>query len=221
MRLVGGAARRATGGDLAALTELLAAELAAGRLGAWLVPDVADRRAILPAYARFVLAHGLAHGQVDTTDDRTAVAVWYPRLGSPPSSAAMLFGLYRTLGPHAARFALLRSWTDAVHPHTPHHYLAHVAGNEGASGELLAAHHRLLDPHRLPSYAEIVTDRPRDGLLARLGYTPRTPVLLDGDGPALWRMWRTVTHDHRDGMPRRVRVHRVPVRRSALLMSPP
>ncbi|WP_233513612.1 N-acetyltransferase [Micromonospora craterilacus] len=215
MRLVEGTARRATGDDLPALTVLLAAELAAGRAAAWLVPETTRRRTVLPAYARFVLAHGLAHGQVDTTDDRDAVAVWYPRLDPPPPPAALPFGLHQALGPDADRFALLHSYADAVHPHTPHHQLAHLAGDERAGGELLAAQHRLLDPHGLPSYADVVTDRPRDGLLARLGYTPRTPIRLDGGGPVLWRMWRTVPHDDCDGgvMPRRLRVHRTPVHR--------
>ncbi|MBX7267363.1 N-acetyltransferase [Micromonospora sp. Llam7] len=171
------------------MSGLLAAELAAGPIAAWLVPDPAHRRPVLHAYARFVLAHGLAHGQVDTTCDRTAVAVWYPRRAAPEPAAALLFGLCRVLGAQAARFALLHAQTDAVHPHIPHHHLAQLAGDHDAARRLLVARHRLLDPHGLPSYAEVVTDRPRECLLGRLGYAPRTPVLLGG-GPALWRMWR-------------------------------
>ncbi len=220
MRTIDTAARRATGPDLPALATLLASTLQAGRLGAWLVPDPTQRRTVLHTYARLVLAHAMAHGRIDTTEDGTAMAAWHPRLRPPPPYATILFGLYRALGPHAARFALLHSWTDAVHPPTPHHHLAHTAGDDRAVGALLAAHHRVLDPHRLPSYAEAVTDRPRDGLLARLGYAPRTPVLLEPGGPVLWRMWRTPPHDQPpgghdgDAMPHRVRVHRIPPRRT-------
>ncbi|MGW0505754.1 N-acetyltransferase [Micromonospora sp. NPDC003241] len=204
--------RRATAADLPALTGLLTADLASGRLAAWLVPDPVRRRALLAAYARFVVAHGLAHGQVETSGDRAAVAVWYPRLGPPAPASAAPFGLHRALGRDAGRFVLLHAHTDAVHPHRPHHRLAHLAGDEHAGQVLLAARHRLIDPHALPSYADIVTDRPRTGLLARLGYAPRTPVRLDGGGPVLWRLWRAAL-DPDSVLPRRVRVHRVPVPR--------
>ncbi|WP_433532987.1 N-acetyltransferase [Micromonospora sp. CA-263727] len=216
------AARRATGQDLPALTALLTGTWQAGRIGAWLVPDTTHRRRLLHTYARLVLAHAMAHGRIDTSEDGTAVAVWYPRLRPPPPCATLVFGLYRSLGPHATRFALLHHWTDALHPHTPHHYLAHTAGDQDAVGVLLAAQHRALDPHRLPSYAELVTDRPRAGLLARLGYAPRTPVRLAPGGPVLWRMVRTPPGGRSPdelpdgGMPRRVRAHRIPVRRPVL-----
>ncbi|GAA2221394.1 N-acetyltransferase [Micromonospora olivasterospora] len=227
MKLMDTGVRRATGEDVAALAPVIADTLAAGRLGAWLVPDAAERPGVVRRYAQFALRRGLAHGQVDTTDDRSAVTVWYPRLEPAPPAAEWMYDLHSLLGPHAARFALLHAYVDAVLPHTPHHYLAHLAvcPGQGAAGEaLLASYHRVADAAGLPSYAEVCSDRPRDGLLTRLGYEPRSPILLEPGGPALWRMWRPPSGGGRPGgLPRRVRLHRTatPFRGRAIPATPP
>ncbi|WP_416905560.1 N-acetyltransferase [Micromonospora echinospora] len=204
--------RRATGEDLNVLAPVIAGALAAGRLGAWLVPDAAERADVLRRYAEFVLARGLVHGQVDTTDDRSAVAVWYSRLEPSPPSVAWMYDLRRLLGPYAARFSLLHACVDAVLPHVPHSYLAHIAVRPGrgeAGRALLASYHRVVEAAGLPSYAEVCSDRPRDGLFARLGYEARSPILLEPGGPALWRMWRPPSGGGRaGGLPRRVRLQR-------------
>ncbi|MBO4209414.1 N-acetyltransferase [Micromonospora echinofusca] len=204
---------RATGDDIVALAELLADRLLAGPLGAWLVPDVAARRELLPSYAELVLAHAVEHGQADTTEDRAAVAVWYRRLEPGPPAAALLHDLGRLLGGHAARFAMFHAYVDVVRPHAPHHYLAHVAvaseDHERAASAMLAGHHGVLDAEGLPSYAELVSDRPREGLLARIGYEPRSPILLEPGGPALWRMCRPPSGAQRPGgLLRRMRMSR-------------
>lgn len=210
MKLMDTVVRSATGGDIDVPAPLIASALAAGRLGAWLVPDVADRADVLYRYAEFVLARGLVHGRVDTTDDRSAVAVWYSRPEPSPPSVAWMYDLRRLLGPHVGRFSLLHACVDAVLPHVPHHYLAHVVvpfGWAEAGRALLASYHRVVEAAGLPSYAEVCSDRPRNGLLARLGYEPRSPILLEPGGPALWRMWRPPLGDGRPGgLPRRVRL---------------
>ncbi|MER7457302.1 N-acetyltransferase [Micromonospora sp. NPDC126480] len=203
--------RRASGEDTAVLVPVVADALMAGGLGVWLVPDAADRDEVLCRYARFVLKRGLAHGRVDTTVDRSAVAVWYaPLRPPPPSSVLWRYELHRLLGPYAPRFALLHAYRDAAHPHTPHHYLAQVAarpGRDAAAAVLLDSHHRVLDGGGLAAYAEVCGDRPREGLLARLGYVPRSPILLEPGGPALWRMWRPAAGGgYLDSLPRRIRL---------------
>ncbi|MEU8182061.1 N-acetyltransferase [Micromonospora sp. NPDC049047] len=186
-------------------------------MGVWLVPDVAMRAVVLRRWARLVLLQGLERGRVDTTDDRAAVAVWYPRLEPSPPAAAWVYDLHRLLGPHAARFALLHACVDGLRPHRPHHQLAHVAvrrGHGDAARALLAAHHQTLDRAGLPSCAEHSSDLPGDGLLAEVGYQPRSPVLLAPGGPALWRMWRPQPRDEQPHgsaggeLPRRVRLDR-------------
>ncbi|MEW2385585.1 N-acetyltransferase [Micromonospora sp. NPDC047707] len=203
--------RPASGEDTAALVPVVAEALTTGGLGVWLVPDAADRGEVLRRYARFVLERGLAHGRVDTTDDRCAVAVWYARLRPPPPSSVWCYDLHRLLGPYAPRAALLHAYVDAVPPDTPHHYLALFAtrpGREAAASELLAGYHRVLDVDGLPAYAEVASDRPREGVFARLGYEPRSPILLKPGGPVLWRMVRRPAGERLGGLPRRVRLYR-------------
>ncbi|WP_328366560.1 N-acetyltransferase [Micromonospora zamorensis] len=217
MSLMETAVRRATDEDVDALSSVMADALMARPLGVWLVPDVVNRAVVMRRYARLVLLQGLEHGRVDTTDDRAAVAVWYARMEPPPPAAPWMYDLHRLLGRHAARFALLHACVDGLRPHRPHHQLAHVGvrpGHGDAAQALLATHHQTLDFAGLPSCAEHSSDRPGDGLLAEVGYRPRSPVLLAPGGPALWRMWRPQPCDEQPcgsaggGLPRRVRLDR-------------
>ncbi|SIM53073.1 N-acetyltransferase [Micromonospora cremea] len=212
MKLVEAAVRPAVEEDFPALSTVMADAFVARPIGAWLVPDVAERPALLHRYAHLVLTHGFEHGQVDTTDDLAAVTVWYRRLEPAPPAATWMYDLDRLLGPHAPRFALLHAYVDAVLPHTPHHHLAHVAarpGQGGAARALLVSHHLRLDAEGLPAYTEISSTRPREDLFAWLGYEPRSPILLEPGGPALWRMWRPQPGERLPGgLPRRVRLHR-------------
>ncbi|MFI7578326.1 N-acetyltransferase [Micromonospora sp. NPDC049497] len=181
-------------------------------LSTWLVPDAAERHDVLRHWAHMVLTQGLAHGQVDTTDDHTAVTVWYLRREPPPLAAVWMYDLHRLLGPHAPRFALLHAYLDAVLPHPPHHYLAHVAARPehgAAERALLVNHHRRLEAEGLPAYTEISSCRPRGSVFADLGYEPRSPIRLQPGGPVLWRMWRPpLGRRPPGGLPRRVRLHR-------------
>ncbi|PSK65008.1 hypothetical protein B0E53_03046 [Micromonospora sp. MH33] len=212
--------------DVDALSALVADMLMAQPTAAWLVSDEAERFGVLLTYARLLLRRGLSEGQVVTTEDQAAVAVWYSRLEPPAPAASWVYDLQRLLGPYGPRFALMHAYVDAVLPHTPHHYLAHLAarpGQSGAARAVLASYHRRLDAEGLPAYAEVSCARPRESVVARLGYEPRSPVLLEPGGPALWRMWRPTPGDRRpDGLPCRVRAHRfaMPLRPRALPTSP-
>ena len=198
----------ATGDDVPVLAALLAHDLWAGSLGAWLVPDAAVRDRALRRYAEFVLMYAVQHGRVDTTEDRAAVAVWFSRLEPPPTGAGWGCELRRLLGPFAARFVVLH----AVVPRTPHHYLAQFAARPGegaAARALLASCHRVVDAEALPAYTQVCGSEPRESLLSLLGYLPRSPMLLEPGGPVLWRMYRPGRGgERRDGLPRRVRLHR-------------
>ncbi|MFI5950419.1 N-acetyltransferase [Micromonospora chalcea] len=198
----------ATGDDVPVLAALLVQNLSAGSLGTWLVPDAAVRDRALRRYAEFVLMYAVQHGRVDTTEDRAAVAVWFSRLEPPPTGAGWGCELRRLLGPFAARFAVLH----AVVPRTPHHYLAQFAARPGeaaAARALLAGSHRVVDAERLPAYTQVWGSEPGESLFGRLGYLPRSPLLLGSGGPVLWRMYRPRRGgERRDGLPRRVRLHR-------------
>ncbi|MEV6802914.1 N-acetyltransferase [Micromonospora rifamycinica] len=204
---------RASEADLDVLSPLVAQSLAAGPVGGWLVPDATERPQVLRRYARLLVSWGLRHGVVDTTGDRSVVAVWFRRVEVPVPSAGWMYDLHQALGPHASRFALWHAYLDAVVPPVPHAYLAHLAtlpGHEDAARVLLAARHRVLDTEGLPAYAECLGGRPREGVLAGCGYTPRSPILLEPGGPALWRMWRPAPDTGRScgGLPPRTRLRR-------------
>ncbi|MGN9811428.1 N-acetyltransferase [Micromonospora sp. BQ11] len=226
MRHVEAVIRQATADDVDALSSVMADALITRPVSTWLVADAAKRRDVLRCWARLVLTQGLAHGQVDTTDDHTAATVWYPRPEPPPPAAAWMYDLQRTLGSHAPRFALLHAYVDAVLPHTPHHYLAHLAarpGQSGAARALLTSYHRRLDAEGLPAHAELSGVWPRESVFARLGFEPRSPVLLQPGGPVLWRLWRSAPGDRRSArLPCRMRAHRfaIPLRRRAVPASP-
>ncbi|WP_307826239.1 N-acetyltransferase [Micromonospora humida] len=219
--------RRASAADLDALSVLVAEALSVGAVGGWLVPDAADRPLVLRGYARLLMSWGLEHGQVDTTGDRSAVAVWLRRPEVPVPAAAWMYDLHQALGPHASRLALWHAYLDAVVPHVPHAYLAHLAARPGRDDTvraLLAARHRVFDAEGLPAYAEVSGGRPRESLLAALGYEPRSPILLEPDGPALWRMWRPGPGSGRScgGLPPRARLRRgVTPLRGRLVPAPP
>lgn len=218
---------RASEVDLDVLSLLVAESLSAGPVGGWLVPDATERPLVLGRYARLLVSWGLEHGQVDTIGDRSVVAVWHRRPEVPVPSAAWMYDLHQALGRHASRFALWHAYLDAVVPHVPHAYLAHLAtrpGHDDTARALLTAHHRALDTEGLPAYAEVPGGRPREGLLAALGYEPRSPILLEPDGPALWRMWRPTPDSSRScgGLPPRARLRRgIPPLRGRLLPTPP
>ncbi|MEU5914847.1 N-acetyltransferase [Micromonospora sp. NPDC047527] len=201
--------RRAAVEDIDPLSRVVADTLMAQPTAAWLVPDAAERTGVLLGYARLLLMRGLNEGQVVATNDQAAVSVWYSRLEPPAPAASWVYDLQRILGSHAPRFALLHAYADAVVPHTPHHYLAHFGartGQCGAAHAVLSSYHRELE---LPAYAEVSGACPRESMIARLGYEPRSPVLLEPGGPVLWRMWWTSSGDRGpDGLPCRVRAHR-------------
>ncbi|MFJ8689639.1 N-acetyltransferase [Micromonospora wenchangensis] len=216
---------RASVGDLGVLSPLVAESLSAGPVGGWLVPDATERPEVLGRYARLLVSWGLEHGQVDTTGDRSVVAVWLRRPEVPVPSAAWMYDLHQALGPHASRLALWHAYLDAVVPHVPHAYLAHLAARPGCDDTaraLLTAHHRVLDAEGLPAYAEVSGGRPRESLLAALGYEPRSPILLEPGGPALWRMWRPGPGRSCGGLPPRARLRRgmTPLR-GRLVPAPP
>ncbi|WP_233220177.1 N-acetyltransferase [Micromonospora sp. RP3T] len=222
-----GMVRRATGEDLGALSEIMAYGLRAQPTAAWLVPDRAARAAVLRRYAHLVLERAMVDGQVDTLDGAEAVAVWYSRVEPPAPVDAWGCDLQKVLGPYASRFALLHAYVDVLMPHTPHHFLAHLAvrpGQHGAARALLTGYHHRLDADKLPAYAEVSGGQPRESVFARLGYEVRSPILLEPGGPMLWRMWRPGSTGRRsDGLPCRVRTHRftTPTPRSAVPATSP
>nr|WP_205807709.1 GNAT family N-acetyltransferase [Micromonospora sp. HNM0581] len=187
--------RQATEADAGPLIAILAEAFHEGSVADWLIPDPTERRTVYYRYFTDALHQGLEHGQVYTTSDLTAVAIWYPRLEpTPTDTRARLEALERIAGAYAPKFVLLEEMLDAFHPDDPHHYLAYLAvepaqQNRGIGAALLADYHRRLDDLGLPAYLEATNMRNRR-LYLRLGYTAGPTIVLPTGGPIIWRMWR-------------------------------
>src|SRR6185312_8154321 len=69
--------RRAEPVEGKALAQVIADAFHALPITAWLVPDPADRREIMPANFQLFVDHAIEHGTVHTTDRLDAVAVWF------------------------------------------------------------------------------------------------------------------------------------------------
>ncbi|WP_433530618.1 GNAT family N-acetyltransferase [Micromonospora sp. CA-263727] len=187
--------RPATEADAGPLIGVLAEAFHEGPLAEWLIPDADERRTVYYQYFRDAFYHGVEHGQVYTTSDQTAAAIWYPRLEPTPTDTRQrLEALERIAGVYAPKFVLLEEMFDAFHPDDPHHYLAYLAvdptrQNRGIGAALLADYHRRLDQLGLPAYLEASNTSNRR-LYLRLGYTAGPTIVLPAEGPIIWRMWR-------------------------------
>jgi GNAT superfamily N-acetyltransferase len=149
-------------------------------------------------YFAIFVEHALSAGVVQTTPDRTAVALWLPVTepgsdGPPPDYDARLSA---ATSPWTDRFRAFDQALEAGHPASPaHHHLAILAVRPGRQGQgtgtrLLEAYHRELDEAGAPAYLEASDPRSRH-LYLRHGYVDLDePIQLPG-GPAMYPMWRT------------------------------
>lgn len=160
----------------------------------WLVPDPDLRARVLPANFRIIVEHALTYGEAHVTDDRSAVAVWFPRDAGPlPAPDAYEQRLAAACGSATGRFQILDELFDQHHPEAPHHHLAFLAVRPGRQGRglgsmLLAHHHAVLDDTATPAYLEASSQENRD-LYLRHGYQPGAPFHLPDRTP-MWPMWR-------------------------------
>lgn len=185
---------RANHGNAHDVAALIATAFGPLDVAAWLVPDPAERERVLYANFRLYVDHALAHGDVLITDDRAAVAVWYPRDVPLPDIADYDRRLSLTCGPQVDRFRVLDAAFDKHHPTEAHHHLAFLAVHpqrhgQGVGTALLAHYHTRLDRAGMPSYLEASSARSR-ALYARHGYADRGEPIDLPDGPRLWPMWR-------------------------------
>ena len=162
----------------------------------WLIPDGAARRDILPAYFRMYVEHAMAGGQVCTTPDRSAAALWIP-VGTEPEGPPGGYSerLAAITGPWLDRFVALDAEFDRHHPAgTAHHHLAILAVRPDRQGQgigtaLLDARHAVLDEQAVPAYLEASDSGTRRIYLPH-GYTDHgTPIQLP-EGPLMYPMWR-------------------------------
>ncbi|WP_320069643.1 GNAT family N-acetyltransferase [Micromonospora sp. RTGN7] len=160
----------------------------------WLVPEAAEREAVLADDFEILVGHAMAHGQVHATADRAAVAVWFPQRGEEvPPPADYDTRLTAACGKWTERFRHLDELFADHHPHADHHHLAFLAvtpdrQGQGLGSALLRHHHAWLDANGIPGYLEASSETGRD-LYARHGYRSREVFRLP-DGTPFYPMWR-------------------------------
>ena len=181
--------------DLPSVTAVLSGAFLHGDLAPWLVVVLNDRKRIYPDYFAMFAEHALEHGQVEVTEDRLGVAVWYDHSGGelPP---VRHYGrrLAEITAPYTARFVAMDDAMHRRHPHEPHHYLGWLAVHPDRQrrgyGSLLLQHHTAgLDAAGISAYLE-ATSRPGRDWYARHGFQPREAYYVARAGPRLYPMWR-------------------------------
>jgi len=173
--------------DVRDLVEMMAEAFADDPLYVWLQPEPRRREEMLREVFAFVLALGLDHGEVHTTDARDAVAVWTaPGVGLVDEGATEVYlGLLRAhigderLGDVMEGMAAM----DRHRPDEPTWTLHSVATAHPGSGVGSALLRVVLDRGG-PAYLD--SSNPRNlTFYARLGFEVVAEEPLRGDGPVM------------------------------------
>lgn len=185
--------------DRQAVAALIADTLHPSPLGAWLVPDAAQRRRVLTDVVAVWVEHAMFFGDVHLTDDLTAAIVGFHRYRPIPPPANYPTRLVEAAGSQAERFTALEGLIAQQQPTEPHYHLALLAVSptrqKAGCGSALLGHHRTrLDRIELPSWTTVPAEAER--LLTRYGYTLRPPLTVP-NGPSLRPMRRNPHHASR------------------------
>ena len=189
--------RFAERGDILRLTEVMSAAFQHDPVSSWLFPDPQQRPARHASMFRAFLRQALRMpGEVDTTTELDAVALWLDLTGDEPDLLSGRFGDELTLacGSDFPRFFRLATAMNTAHPGGPHAYLPFVAVSPQAQGKglgtaLLSRKLAALDTAGRPAYLEASNERSIP-LYERLGFKQSRRIDLV-NGPPLWPMWRS------------------------------
>jgi ribosomal protein S18 acetylase RimI-like enzyme len=195
----GAAADKASGIDVPAIAELLAAAFDEP-VTHWLIPDPDRRQRVMTRLFTLMACDALSSGgRVDVLTDPyekpAAAAIWFDHSAPesvPASEPDPRFN--EVFGSFAHRWHLLDGLMTRHHLTGPHHYLFAIGvhpdhQNTGLGGRLLGYGHQRLDG--LPAYLEATSHDSRR-LYRRHGYADLGRIDLP-DGPTLWRMSHTPT----------------------------
>ena len=163
----------------------------------WIVPDPADRPAVLPPVFGLYFDTFQPHGETYLTDDGHGAALWLPpgRELIPPDQLED-FGrrTEEAAGPFAGRMFELGELFEAHAPAEPHWHLQLLAvvpdqQGRGLGSALMDEMFGRLDRDGESAYLESTTRRSR-ALYERHGFECFGEIRLP-DGPVLWQMWRS------------------------------
>lgn len=179
--------------EIAGVADLIAEAFAHLPVTSWLVPDPHARRRVLRDNFAILVDHAAKYGQIHTTEDRSAVALWFLCDIHLPPPADYDRRIDHACGPYADRFRQLDHLFDKHHRAQPHHHLTFLAVHpdrqcQGLGTALLHHHHDHLDRLAMPAYLEASSSASRD-LYTRHGYRAAEPFATP-DGSRFWPMWR-------------------------------
>ena len=184
-------ARPATSADIPAVSHTLAAAFFDDPVFSYCYPDPAARQVILPRWVEIVIETTLPHGEIYTTDDVVAGAVWVPP--GVEDDEQMGAALGEISGMYAKRLFEIFERMEEKHPHEPHHYLFLLGTrpewqSRGIGSALMRPVLDLCDRDGTPAYLE-ATSESNKGLYLRHGFEVTGEIKLP-DGPSMWPMWR-------------------------------
>ncbi|MEV0428247.1 hypothetical protein [Micromonospora sp. NPDC050495] len=185
--------RRAGPSDVAAVTALVVDALSRDPVAQWLVPDPAERPDVLHRLLAVEVDHAVETGYVYVSVDWSAAAVWQRHDLNAQRWALGDYHLTTFAGRAVPRFDDLNAATRSYRPNAPHHWLSWLAVQPDygwhVAGDLLRAHHQVIDQTGDPAYAVVTTDGARH-LLRANGYREDLPLHLPS-GPRLWPLRRS------------------------------
>ena len=114
-------ARPATSADIPAISHTLAAAFFDDPVFSYCYPDLVERRQILPRWFQIVTEATLPGGEIYTTDDVVAGAVWVPP--GVEDDEEMGAALGEISGKYAQTLFEIFEHMGEKHPREPHHYL--------------------------------------------------------------------------------------------------
>ncbi len=185
-------ARPATSADIRSVSHTLAAAFFDDPVLSYCYPDVAAGQEILPRWFEIVTETNLPHGEVYTTDEVVAGAVWVPP--GVEDDEQMGAALGEISGRYAQTLFEIFERMEENHPHEPHHYLFLLGTrpewqSRGIGSALMQPVLEVCDRDAIPAYLE-ATSESNKGLYLRHGFEVTGEIKLP-DGPSMWPMWRT------------------------------
>jgi GNAT superfamily N-acetyltransferase len=192
-----GDVRRATLDDLAVIGDRLALAFADDPVSAAVLPPSSrNRHHRLASFLRLGAAGGLRHGEVWTTPDGCATAVWRAPGRWKVSNGEALRStpaLLRALGRHTVTGFRVLQAIEARHPAEPHWYLeilgtAPAYQGKGLGAAAMAPVLERCDDDGVGAYLESSKER-NVPYYRRFGFEVTEQLVLPC-GPSVWLMWR-------------------------------
>jgi ribosomal protein S18 acetylase RimI-like enzyme len=190
--------RKATLGDVPALSRALAAAFFGDPVFGWAIPDDRRRREILPGFFRLISEATVPHGEVYTIDTVVSGAIWVPP-GTEGESEQLARGLAEITAECAQRFFQLVEAMREKHPLERHYYLFFLGTrpewqSRGLGSTLMRPVLEMCDRGGMPAYLE-ATSEGNKRLYLRHGFQVTGRLDLP-DGPTMWCMWRKPQATH-------------------------